>query len=483
LKQLKNSLFHSFLFNYSSKILGITVSLILARIITPNEYGTFALALVFAGIGDLLKNFGVVDFLIKEKELTSNKIETAFGLIIITCILTASLLFAIAPLVGDFYGNETITELIQILTISVLFAPFGSITNAILRRNSEFKKLGIAQICTEIGGLLITLGLAWFGWGVYALALGFVAKSILLVICYHFFKVNETPAKPEFKGVSDILSYSSFATLSGIVSHFGNSSQYWIMGKALNMESIGFYSRAVSTVDLYNQVITQSLSPVMSSFFANSNRTEPDQLSRQYTKLVQVESSIAWPFFIFLGFHADAAVQILWGDQWGFIAEFLMYLCIAKAISIVTSHAPNVLLMLGKSKVLFKVNLLINIILVIAIFLSVEHGVKAVAVTICFVSSFCRILLFLACLKKYISLDFSKLFFSLIFSVMVSFISILVLLFWHYYSPLNSVIFEAFISSFTLLISWVFFNWIFNTYFYKEFLKKYYEVAFKKLFP
>jgi len=473
LNTFRLSIFHSFFFNYSSQIFSFLVSLILARIITPEEYGTYALALVFAGLGDLLKNFGVVDYLIKEKNLTKGKLENAFGLLIITCAVTALLLLGIATLVGDFYDNETLTLLIQLLSLNVIIAPLGSVTNAILRRNSQFKNLGIAQLCTQIGGLLVTLILAYLGWGVFALAWGLIANGVFIIISYHLLRVSETPSLPKFNNLKPILSYSIFATLSGVVAHFGRTSQNWIMGKALNMESIGFYTRGQTTVSLYDEIITKSLSPVISSFFAHTNRNDAKELVVQYQKLIQVESSIAWPFFAFLGFYADVIVDLLWGPQWIFVGTFLVYLCIGKGVGVLTSFASNVLLMIGESATLFRVNLLLNIIIIIAILLVVKDGVIAIAITTATVGASCRFILFFGCMKKHIGLTLRGLFKSVFSSMIIALVLTALMFSFSYLDLYDSRLFEMFFSAFILFFTWLLLHYLMKTYFYKEFLHKY----------
>ena len=146
----RSSLFYVYTSQYSTFIIYFITTIILARILTPEDIGIYTVALVFVGLGHVLREFGINNYIIQEKDLTAERIRAAFTLNLMFGWGIALVMYFARTPIGNFYETEAVSDVISLLCINFLLVPIGAITLAHIRREMRFKHIMIIQIASSL---------------------------------------------------------------------------------------------------------------------------------------------------------------------------------------------------------------------------------------------------------------------------------------------------------------------------------------------
>lgn len=449
--KFRSSIKHSFFGSYLTLATQLITSLIIARLLTPSEFGIYSVALVFATLAELFRNFGVNSYIIKEKELTQEKLESAFTILLLIAAFVSVTQFFSAPFIGTFYESIELQYLIQILVINIVISPFGAITQAQLMRDLRIKQLNIAQVSAQLFGAITSVVLAYSGWGVYSLAIGYVANNCLLIFLLRFFRYEAYPKRLGFSKFKEVLAFSGVVGFANVINHFGNSSQDWILGKTLGMESVGLYARGTTTVGLYDKLVTGALNKVLAPKFSELNRTGENCLPA-FTKITSIQLSISWPFLLVMAYFSEPLIVFLYGDQWLFVGELLVWICLARMLKILTESSNALLIGLGEAKLLLRSNLVLQVVRIFAIVIALPYGLVMIVVAASFSVQLVRLIVYLAILKSVINLSIKTYFKRLLPPILVSLAACLPLIFFSQNTSILNILF----ASLPVVIIWFF---------------------------
>ena len=160
MSSLSKSLLISFAEKYTALLVSFGSTIVLARLLTPEEIGVFSVAAVLVGMAHMLRDFGVSQYVVQERELTREKLKSALGAAILFAWAIAILLLIMAQFVSAFYNDERVETVMLVLSISFLLLPFGSVTLAMLRREFRFVPIYRVQTASAIANAASGIGLA-----------------------------------------------------------------------------------------------------------------------------------------------------------------------------------------------------------------------------------------------------------------------------------------------------------------------------------
>jgi teichuronic acid exporter len=349
------AVFFSFAGRYLSMILQLGSTVVLARLIAPQDYGLFSIAFIFMATASIIKEFGVNNYLVKEKTLTQGIIRSAFGILLLLSTITATTLFLSAYFIADFYNNAELVPILQLLSLNVLLSPFGTIVGSLLKRDMNFKPDVITGLSGQTIGLVCMIIMALNDFGVYTLVYGSLIQTVSQILIIQLFRPANMPRWPSLKHCREIFSYSKFAGVYGLTGHFGTYAIELLSGKYFTLELTGQVSRAMATATLFNKFFIEALNPVIMPYV----------------------SKVAWPFFIILGLCAQPIILLLFGEQWLISAYFLQILCIGRIIYSSIQLLEPVMMGLGMAKQLMQISLITNIFRVVICLVSLPYGLMA----------------------------------------------------------------------------------------------------------
>lgn len=317
---------------------------------TPTETGVWAIAAVFAALASMFRDFGVGEYLIQEKELTSDKLRAAFGVNILVSWCVALLLFGTSGVVSAFYGEPGVGQVMRVQSINFALVPFGAVTLAWFRRALDWRPIFWASVLSNITSMSVAVALAFAGFGFMSLAYSSLAGVVVSVTVASIARPRSLPWLPTLRGMRRVLHSGTHLTSVYLVGQLGKSAPDMIIGKALGIAPLGFFSRASALGELFNRLVIRCALPVCLPYFAREAREGKD-IREGYLRAMSYLTVIGWPSFLFLGAMAHPAIRILYGPQWMASVPLARILCAAAALGVTYLLATEVLIARGENAV------------------------------------------------------------------------------------------------------------------------------------
>lgn len=372
---------HSLAWSFGTKYVMLAVqfisTVIIARLVTPDDIGIYTVAAVFIGLGQLIREFGVNRYIIQEPELTVERIRAASTLNLMFGWGAGVAVFLASWTVGGFYGRAEVQEVMQLLSINFLFVPFGAITFAFLRREMRFQEMMWIQVISAVAGASVGIAAAWHGEGYRALVWSAIAGTLATVAVCQIFRPKEVTFKPGLREIGYVFRFCRYAGTDSIIGHLNTSAPDLILGKLLGMPTVGLFSRATGTVALFNTVVIKGLSGVVLPYFSRALR-EGKETRPAYAHAVGCITGLAWPFFAVLGLLSAPIIEMLYGSQWREAAPLVQIMCLGACLFALVSISSDVLTAVGQVRTVFHINLAVTSVKVVLIMLTVMYGLLAV---------------------------------------------------------------------------------------------------------
>ncbi len=408
----RHSFFFSFAEKYTVLLLGMGATMILSRLLTPAEVGVYSLGAVLVALAQVVRDFGVGQYLIQEKRLDAVKLRAALATSLLVAWLLAGLvLLASAPLAA-FYGEPRLVLVLRLLSLNFLLIPFSALTLPILRRQLRFRAIYAINAANSVVNLLVAVTLALLGHSYMSMVWAALAGSCASLLVSLLLRPAELPWLPHWRGMRAIAGFGAYATGGGLVDEAGVAAPDLIIGKLLGVESMALFGKAQSVLNIFNQLITSAISPVVFPLFAARER-EQGMLGGQgeqggaapvYLRTVSYMTALAWPFFLFLACMALPLVKVLYGSQWLGCVPLIRIMCLSSAVYSMFSMARYLFVATGQLRAQVRLDAWAGGVKVLALLLAAPLGLVAVAWAVV-LSNVLRSWLVYGCLRRLSGLD------------------------------------------------------------------------------
>ncbi|MGK5055398.1 lipopolysaccharide biosynthesis protein [Janthinobacterium sp. LB2P49] len=349
----RHSFFFSFAEKYTVLLLGIIATMVLSRLLTPAEVGVYSLGAVLVALAQVVRDFGVGQYLIQEKQLDAVKLRAALATSLLVAWLLAGLvLLASAPL-AHFYGEPRLTLVLRLLAINFLLIPFSALTLPMLRRQLRFRAIYAINAANSVVNLLVAVLLALYGYSYMSMVWAALAGSCASLLVSLLVRPGELPWLPGRRGMGAIARFGAYATGGGLVDEAGVAAPDLIIGKLIGIESLALFGKAQSVLNIFNQAITSAISPVVFPLFAVRAREGGGQGGQGgaelvYLRTISYMTALAWPFFLFLACMALPLVKVLYGTQWLDCVPLIRIMCLSSAVYSMFSMARYLFVATGQ---------------------------------------------------------------------------------------------------------------------------------------
>lgn len=328
---VRKSLLITFSQSYFLLLLQFSASLVIARLLTPAEIGLFSVSVVLIGIGNTLRDFGVVDYIVQEKELTEARLRAAILMTTLTAWLVALAVYLMAPWAAVYYRQEGVEDVLHILSLTFVILPFSSVSMAFMRRQMQFATIAKIRVASGITQASVSVLLAYLGYSFYSMAWGALAGAVMNLFLVQFSRPKEVPWLPHPAELKRVFSFGSFSSMDVLVRDFDKGAPEMILGRLSGMESVAFFGRAAGLVDMFNRFMVEAVAQVALPHFSANVRAGKD-IGPSYLHAIAYLTGVAWPFFAMLGLSAWVLVPVLYGPQWGASVPILEILCIGELL-------------------------------------------------------------------------------------------------------------------------------------------------------
>lgn len=320
--------------------LQIAVTAVLARLVTPAEYGLVAMAAVFLRFGQYFAQLGVGQALVQKRELSVVDMRTAFTSSLLIGAAFAALFAALAPLAGALFPDASaVVDVTRVMALTFLISGLTAATQGLLRRRFVFRAIALVEICSFlVGYALVSISLAIAGFGVWSLVAGSLAQGMLTALSYAAlcradlgFGLNG----PSFKA---LYSFGGRVSLIGFGEFIAANLDTLWAGHVLGSQPTGLYTRATNLATVPLQQVTVTLSRVLLPAFSQI-QSDVGRLRKTYLATITVVAALVFPTAWGLAGAANEVIAVLLGAQWGAAAPVLAILALAAPFPLLTHFA------------------------------------------------------------------------------------------------------------------------------------------------
>jgi O-antigen/teichoic acid export membrane protein len=368
-----------------SRIFQPIVTIILARLLTPQDFGLVALASIAISVVALFQDLGMRPALIQRKE----RIEEASNIVFFTNVLLGMVLytgfFLSAPYISAFFDNEKVTPILRVMSLSFIILPFGSVQNTLLAKELHFKRLFYLNLAPAIIPGLIAILLAFYGFGVWALVYGSLTGSLLRIVIFWVSHPWRPTLRYDAKLAREMLGFGGVVSLHNMVVWANQNVDNLIIGKWLGTAALGIYRMGFNIARWPSKNITGSLMNVIYPTFSNlqDNRGE---LKRIYLKVIKHISLISFPLGIGIAITAPQFVPVLLGEKWIAAIPVIQILSVAGILGSIGQVMPQLCRAIGRPEIYLKFALVRLVIAIPVYLLAIQYGLIALCLALLILS-------------------------------------------------------------------------------------------------
>lgn len=349
------------------------VMLVIARLLTPNDYGLVGMLAIFIAVAQTLIDSGFSQALIRKQNRTETDNNTVFYFNIVVSILLYVFLFAIAPSVADFYEEPQLVILMRVLCIVVIINSFAVVQRTLLTANINFKLQAKVSFISALVSGSIGVCLALKGFGVWTLVFQQLLSSFVTVFLLWWFSPWRPDLLYSWKSFRELFSFGSKLMAVGLIDTIYNNLYQIIIGKIFSAASLGFYTRAQHFSELPSSNITGILQRVTYPVLCNI-QDDNERLRDNYRKLLRVSAFVVFPVMCLMAGLAHPLVQLLIGDKWDYAATLLIPICFFMMWYPIHAINLNLLQVKGRSDLFLKLEIIKKVIIVSVLILSIPFG-------------------------------------------------------------------------------------------------------------
>lgn len=364
--------------NVAAQILQFIITLVLARLVAPDEFGLVAMIAVFIGFAELFSELGFGLALVQRKTIEERHLSSIFWLNIATGIALTGILTVCSPLIAGFYNEPMLIPLTTVIALNFTIGALNDVQTAILQREMQFRRMVLIQTLSIGAAGVIAIILAAAGWGVWALAAQMLAQTVVEVVVMWF----TTSWKPKFlfdmSAIRELMRFSLNLVGSNVFAYWIRNADNLLIGRFVDSSSLGLYAKAYSLMLLPITQVTRVLSSVMFSALSRI-QDEPERIKGIMLRAHRVIGLVTVPMMAGLIVVADPFVRTLFNEKWAGMIPILQVLCLVAIKQPLGSTMGWVFQSQGRTDLQLRWTAINGVITIISFLIGIRWGVMGVA--------------------------------------------------------------------------------------------------------
>ena len=378
-RKVFSGLFWKFGERIGAQLVSFVVRIVLARLLSPSDFGVIVLITVFIDIANVFVSSGFGSALIQKKEADQLDFSSVFYFSIVMSWIFYAIVFLGAPLVASFYGKEILCPVLRVLALKIPLAGVNSVQQAYVQKKMLFKRFFFSTLIGTAGSAVVGIVMAYMGFGPWALVAQYLFNSTLDTLIL-WFTVKWRPI-PAFSGkrMKELFSFGWKMLCSELIHTSYGQIRSLIIGKVYTEKDLGFYNQGGNMPRL---VVTNINSSVTSVLF-------PAMAMKQVVRLsIRVSSYVMWPLMIGLMVMSAPVVSLIYSDKWLPCVPFMQIACLQYALEPVQTANVQAVKALGKGRTYLIMEIVKKVFGIVMILLVMYRGVMAIAWTAFIVTLF-----------------------------------------------------------------------------------------------
>lgn len=354
------------------------VSLVLARLLMPEDYGKIALITIFITILNVFVDSGLGNALIQKKNADDLDFSTVF---LFNCFFSVLLyigVFLLAPFIARFYKDVELISVIRVLSLTIVVSGVKNVQQAYVSRQLIFKKFFFATLVGTVGAAILGIWMAYEGFGVWAL----VGQQLFNVTVDTIVLWITVKWRPKFmfslNRLKELFSYGVKLLISSLVDTVYRDIKQLIIGKVYSSSDLAFYNKGLEFPKFVSSNINNSIDSVLFPVLS----TEQDDVHKvklMVRRSIKVSSYLMWPFMFGLAATGKTLVPLLLTEKWNNSVIFMYFFCFTEGFIPITTANLNAIKALGRSDYIMKMEIIKKSIGLLLVFIAIPFGVYAIA--------------------------------------------------------------------------------------------------------
>ena len=370
-----SSLVWKFLERVCAQAVNLVVSIILARLIAPEQYGVIALTTIFITISNVFVESGLGTSLIQKKNADSKDFSTVFYCNIIMSIIMYLVIFFTAPLAAKFYSSPILTPVLRVLGITVLIAGVKSIQCSYVSKNMMFKKFFVSTFIGTVISAVIGIWMAYNGYGVWSLVVQQLSNTLFDTIILWITVKWRPTLEFSFKRLKVLYGFGWKMLCSSLIDTVYNEIYGLSIGKIYTTEQLAYYNRGNQFPKLITVNIDGSISSVMLPTLSKEQDNK-QKVKNMMRRAIKTSSFLLFPLMIGLAVVAKPLISILLTDKWLPAVPLMQLLCFSYMLWPIHTINLQAINALGRSDIFLKLEVIKKIVGVTALIISIPFGIK-----------------------------------------------------------------------------------------------------------
>lgn len=336
-----------------AQIVTLIVSIVLARILTPSDFGTVSLVMVFTTIMQVFVDSGLGTALIQKKEADDLDFSSVFYFNLVVCIVLYVFMFEIAPFIAEFYNDDSLVLIIRVISLTILISGVKGIQQAYVSRNMLFKRFFFATLGGTMFSAFLGIGMAYAGFGVWAIVAQQLSNTTMDTLIL-WVTVRWRPKKMfSWKRLKKLLSYGWKLLVSSLLDTIYNNLRNLIIGKIYTSVDLAYYNQG----DKFPKVIVTNINTSIDSVLLPSMAEEQDNRERVKSmtrRAIKTSTYIMAPLMIGLLFCAEPIVKLILTEKWIPCVPYLRIFCCTYLFWPIHTANLNAIKAMGRSDLFLK---------------------------------------------------------------------------------------------------------------------------------
>ena len=351
--EFTSGIFYFSIAKYSGVVFQFFTVLILARLLTPKDFGIFTIMMVFLDFFQLIVIMGIGPAIVQYRNLSEYDIKNLYAVTYYLGIIVCLLIFAASPIIGRFYQSESIKTMLQLSTLHVFFSMINTVPGALASKNKDFKFISIRTFVIQVLTGIFSIVAALLNCGIYSLVISLIFSSIMLFAV----TIKKYPVpfswKFNFSSVKIICRFSVFQILFNVCNMLYRRMDKLLLGKFVDLSTFGCYGKSLNLVQMPVDNIVHVITPVLHPVLAEHQKDE-GYIYAAYIKLVRVVSSFSFLLSIFIFSSSREIILVLYGKKWVDAIPFFRTFSLLVGILVVQSLVGAIFQSKDRTDSLFK---------------------------------------------------------------------------------------------------------------------------------
>lgn len=370
----KTGLYWTVLKQFSNYGLSFLVGIIMARLLSPEDFGITALPAIFFTVATIFQDAGLGAAIVRKPDITDEDLCTAFYYSTGVGILIYIILFFSSPYIADFYNTPILTPMIRISSLAFIWGPLGTPQGVLLSRRLDFKTPTIIAVSTKIFSAIVGISLAYMGYGLWSLVFnGLLGGLFGLILTW--WVVRWLPqlawSKESFKY---LFGFGSRMALTNIIYKISQNITPAVIGKFFSPTELGIYNRALGYASLPSENVVGTINTVT---FPILSKIQDDNLKmgNAYRRMLRTSAFIVFPMMLMLAVLAHPLILVMITSKWEACVPYLQVMCVWLMFSPIHGLNCQLLMVKGRTDILLRIEIVKTAIFLTMMFLTLPYGI------------------------------------------------------------------------------------------------------------